>query len=581
MIIVLVGIHTCSAYLSVKRRDEEPNGISSSFMTTNIPKSITSHSSAPNKSDSFIEDENSEARGGSVGLSIAKMGKKLSNTNFEHGLNVLESPLHGVTKAIESATSEAGRELTVLKTLFENKKWREMIAELDVSWNKRVIRYCVFNHCLKLHESPIDLFRYMKVRLTYSPNGIESIDPKLLWWLEYISMYRLIEKNIPNDEDTSDTASSLIGFGNKELSSFLVTEYGLQTAGMETSSAVVTLGLTPIIPHQQVVTLFELLRQSHEMKIQKLVEDMQKYLVTKSDAQKLVLQTWLIDRVSPCVIFNILGVKIQPGPIGDEDVLVLWLQYVEMYWTVWHPDSFENSFRYSTFLDLLGESSSDNTAETLFTDSHYKILDKKVVFGFGSHLDNLKAMWIRRRWMYSGAKPQQLFRFYFPSGEFTYRSRDTLQAIEFINLYRLRKTFTNEEVFNMLSPANSVENIVDMFQLIMTQPRLEDLAIGMLDYISDPSTIIKVDEMTPPIYWQIFVAQRADNELLLSRWHEYTTMWSVKHKLAFEDVMKLDVPTSLQVAERETLKRKSAAVVHTNELQREGSPAQKKLRRNP
>ncbi|KAL7689270.1 hypothetical protein Plhal304r1_c016g0058911 [Plasmopara halstedii] len=103
----------------------------------------------------------------------------------------------------------------------------------------------------------------------------------------------------------------------------------------------------------------------------------------------------------------------------------------------------------------------------------------------------------------------------------------------------------------------------------------------MLDYISDPSTMIEVDKMTPPIYWQIFVAQHAENERLLSRWHEYTTEWSVKHKLAFEDVIKLDVPTSLQVAERETLKRKSAAVVHTNELQREGSPAHKKLRRNP
>ncbi|KAL7689269.1 hypothetical protein Plhal304r1_c016g0058901 [Plasmopara halstedii] len=452
VIIVFVGIYTCSAYISVTRREEEPHRISRS--------SITKHSTAPNKNDSFVIPENSEARGRSAEEFVAEISDELSRTNVVDRLKVLESPLHGATNSIKTATSRVGHERFRVKKLLKQNDWRVKLAETDVSWNDELIRNSIFNHCLKSRESPMYLFHYMKIRLPYSPNDLQSIDPKLLWWFQYIILYRLVEKSTAKDAATSDTASSHNGFGNKELFSFLVSEYRLPTGGMETSSAIIAIDPISI---RHVLTLIQLLRKSHDMTITDLARQMQKYLLTRSDTKELVLQTWLKDNVSPIVIFDFLGVKTMSGLVGDEDALALCLWYVRMYWDVWCPGHVNTSFKYSTFLALFKKMSSDDTVKTLFTDSRYKILDKEVDFGFGSHLKNLKFMSIRSRWLLKDYKPQTIFRSFFPSGEFTDRSHETLQVIAFINQYRSQDTFTKKAVFKLLSPANSVKKIVDLF----------------------------------------------------------------------------------------------------------------------
>ncbi|KAL7689263.1 hypothetical protein Plhal304r1_c016g0058841 [Plasmopara halstedii] len=552
---VLVGIYTCSAYISDTRRDEEPRRISRSSMTSIVPISVTMHSTAPSKNDSFLIPEVNEARGGTAEKFVATMTDALLHTNVVDGFKVSEPLLHGVINSIETATGRVRNELIRVKNLFEQNDWRVKLEETDVSWNDELIRNYVFCHCLGSGESPMYIFRYMKIRLPYSPNDVQSIDPKLLWWFEYIILYRLVEKSTAKDAATSDTASSHNGFGNKELFSFLVSEYDLQTGGMEMSSAVEKLDSQ----HRQVVSLIEMLRQSHDMTIRKLAEQMQKYLVTRLDTKELVLQTWLKYLITPSDIFHILDVKIELGPVGDEDVLTLWLRYIEMYWDLWRPDYDDNPFKYDSFLALLKEKFSDKTAEMLLTDAHYQILNKNVEFGFGNHLKNLHAMWYRWYNFSKGYKPQDVFLRVFSSGDFTPKSPDVMQCIAYIDHYRSQETFNDEEIFNMLTT-------------------------GMLVYISDPSTLIKVAGMTPTKYWDIFLSHGAYDEALLLRWHEFDTLYSKQneeYKPSKEDVIKRDVPTRFQAGGLETLKQDSVAAVHTNQLQQKGPPARKKLRRNP
>ncbi|KAL7689252.1 hypothetical protein Plhal304r1_c016g0058721 [Plasmopara halstedii] len=142
----------------------------------------------------------------------------------------------------------------------------------------------------------------------------------------------------------------------------------------------------------------------------------------------------------------------------------------------------------------------------------------------------------------------------------------------------LKNYVSPSTIFHILSPEYSVKTIVELFRKFHS---LEALASRMLAYISDPLTVIKVAEMTPTGYWRIFLSHGFNNGRLIEKWYKYATMYienNAESGLKISDVVKLISMTPHQKQTLKTFEENAAVAAHTNQMQREGPPAQKKLR---
>lgn len=459
-----------------------------------VPARALSHNATRRQNDSFVDDKVSEARGKAVVI-VEKLQTilplELTESEFIAILRAIQLHKEAVANGVES-------DLEKVIDLLKGRTRREQI--LGVSPKNMANRNVVLLHFLHARESPPDMFRIMKLHGLCTPADKNSIDPKLFLWFEYIKSYRQL-----CDVGTNGAATSRVFFGDKELFEFLEKEINLQEFERAMASPVDALEEDRIDPHQQVVTLSEMLRDDPRTK--SLAEDMQIYMVSKSETQTYVFKAWLKAGKSPESVFQLMRRKLGLARISlDDRMFGPWLTYLAMSW-----DSvpFETLYfrDYDRFLNLLSASgyTLHQGLNMLQSVAFHEVLKGLPSNGFMPHAGCLWIMWRIKDWMKTGMTPEKVFYNLHLTSKISFGNPNFLSGNLFIISYKLKQEFTSEQVVDLLLLGNSIDEVKNLYQSVKEYPLVGDIANGVLGYLSDksrnmlvlPPPAVEIDNLVP------------------------------------------------------------------------------------
>ncbi|CEG50058.1 uncharacterized protein PHALS_07787 [Plasmopara halstedii] len=187
VMIWFVSVCVCFAYDSSVNQNETPDIRNRSIPTATVPHSRP----ILDKSYSHI-DSNTEARIQPSASFSHQISSDLTDTSFSLEAKIPlkdilpESSLDSVTNIFKSGTNKVESELSEAMTEHDEEVWADLRDGREIAWHDHVVREKYISHCLKLGVSPPQLFHLIKIYLPHFPCGVQSIDPKIIGWFEFI-----------------------------------------------------------------------------------------------------------------------------------------------------------------------------------------------------------------------------------------------------------------------------------------------------------------------------------------------------------------------------------------------------------
>ncbi|KAL7685381.1 hypothetical protein Plhal304r1_c031g0101101 [Plasmopara halstedii] len=217
-------------------------------------------------------------------------------------------------------------------------------------------------------------------------------------------------------------------------------------------------------------------------------EDVQRTIVLDSTYKHLVFGRWIIDGYHPEKILDIFFAH-KPVVIKVTDQLFLaWLEYCTLYWKGTNSKS---PLRYAEFLKALRKYLSEENLNKMISSREFKEAFLKVD-GVQDDLKNIR--WTRLS-DYSLSKKDRPDRVFSKIIRYSPDLDDPenslwLWMLNYVVQYRKQSTFTNIELFIMLTSELSFESLMKLLRSQWKYPQLKKLADDMLKSMFSSITML-------------------------------------------------------------------------------------------
>ncbi|KAL7685406.1 hypothetical protein Plhal304r1_c031g0101361 [Plasmopara halstedii] len=226
--------------------------------------------------------------------------------------------------------------------------------------------------------------------------------------------------------------------------------------------------------------------------IPEFVSDVQRTMVLDSTFKPLVFGQWIENKFSPEKILEILfGHK--PVDIKVTDQLFLaWLEYFTLYWGF---ASNKSPSRYDDFLEALRKYLSEENLDKMISSEEFEeAFLKSQVDGVLDDLHNIRWTWLTD---YSLRKKDRPDRVFSKMSEYSHDLDNPdnpvlLWMLNYVVRYRKQSTFTDIELFIMLTSKLSFESLMKLLRSQCKYPQLKKLADDMLNSMFFSTTMLTV-----------------------------------------------------------------------------------------